>query len=415
MIRDLLGRRPVQAGVAAVVLALSGWWGWGALRGDENGAWVRVERDDLVLGVEVTGTLRAADTSSLGPPQIPWIWDYKISMIGPEGSDVAEGQPVLAFDASELTRELKTYQAQAQEASKEIEKKEAEIALIRQQNELRLAEAEARLRKARVMVDVPGDLTSENELREAVLDLALVEKEIAYLQKKLADATSADQGVLNAMHARRRRAEDEVVDIQDAIESMIVKAPRDGTVIYVSNWRDEKKKIGDSCWRGEKVVEIPNLSLMVADAEVDEADAAMVSVGQRLSFRLDAHPDDWFHGTVGNIWGSVQRKSWRTPLKVVRLDVDLDSTDERRMRPGMRFRGEIEIERIENALLIPIEAIFGGEHGPMVFVKTLVGYSRVSVRLGRRNEETVEVLEGLDDGDRVSTVDPSLAGKEART
>jgi multidrug efflux pump subunit AcrA (membrane-fusion protein) len=130
---------------------------------------------------------------------------------------------------------------------------------------------------------------------------------------------------------------------------------------------------------------------------------------------LDAHPDDWFHGTVGNIWGSVQRKSWRTPLKVVRLDVDLDSTDERRMRPGMRFRGEIEIERIENALLIPIEAIFGGEHGPMVFVKTLVGYSRVSVRLGRRNEETVEVLEGLDDGDRVSTVDPSLAGKEART
>ena len=196
---------------------------------------------------------------------------------------------------------------------------------------------------------------------------------------------------------------------------MTVKAPRDGTVIYVSNWRDEKKKIGDSCWRGEKVVEIPNLSLMVADAEVDEADASVVSVGQRLEFRLDAHPDDEFSGTVGNIWGSVQRKSWRTPLKVVRLDVDLDQTDELRMRPGMRFRGEIEVERIENALLVPIEAIFGGQDGPTVYRKTLVGYSRIPVRLGRRNEKTVEVLEGLDNGDRVSTIEPSVADREART
>ena len=409
-----LPTQPVRIGLAVAALALAGWWASGALRGGDGGVWIGVERDDLVLGVEVTGTLRAADTSSLGPPQIPWMFEYKISMLAPEGADVKAGQPVLAFDGSELSRQLKTYQAEAEESHKEIEKKEAEIALQRQQNELRLAEAEARLRKARIMVDVPGDLTSENELQKASLDLELAEKEIVYLRKKLDDAVGADRASLKAMHARKQRAEDEVVEIQNAIESMTVKAPRDGTVIYVSNWRDEKKKIGDSCWRGEKVVEIPNLSLMVADAEVDEADASAVAVGQKLSLRLDAHPDEQFSGTVGNIWGTVQRKSWRVPLKVVRLDVDLDHTDERRMRPGMRFRGEIEIERIEDALLVPIEAIFRGEDGPTVYRKTLVGYSRVPVRLGKRNDKTVEVLEGLDDGDRISTVDPS-ADEGART
>ena len=99
--------RPLVAVLVATILLLVGWWAVGALRGGESGSWVRVERDDLVLGVEVTGTLKAVDTSSIGPPQIPWIWEYKISMLAPEGDDVENGQPVLGFDTSELQRRLK--------------------------------------------------------------------------------------------------------------------------------------------------------------------------------------------------------------------------------------------------------------------------------------------------------------------
>jgi multidrug efflux pump subunit AcrA (membrane-fusion protein) len=144
----------------------------------------------------------------------------------------------------------------------------------------------------------------------------------------------------------------------------------------------------------------------MADGEVDEADASRVAAGQKLSLRLDAHPDEEFGGTVSNIWGTVQRKSWRNPVKVVRLDIGLDRTDVRRMRPGMRFRGTIEIERVQEALVIPIEAVFSGDGGPTVYRKTFMGYDRVPVRLGRRNDNDVEVLEGLRDGDRVSRTEP---------
>jgi multidrug efflux pump subunit AcrA (membrane-fusion protein) len=409
---EALRARPLVAVLVAAILLLVGWWAVGALRGRESGSWVRVERDDLVLGVEVTGTLKAVDTSSIGPPQIPWIWEYKISMLAPEGDDVENGQPVLGFDTSELQRRLKEMMAEAEEAHKEIEKKEAELALQRETNRLRLAEAEARLRKARLKVEVPDELTSENDLRKASLDLRLAEDEIEYVRKRLQDMARSGEDALASLRRHRDYAEGEVRATRKAIESMTVKAPRDGTVIYASNWRDEKKKVGDACWRGEMVLEIPNLTRMMADGEVDEADASKVAVDQKLTLRLDSHPDEEFSGTVSHIWGTVKRKSWRNPLKVVRLDVDLDRTDERRMRPGMRFRGSIEIERIEDAVVIPVETIFISEDGPTVYRKTLMGHEKVSVTLGRRNEKMVEVLDGVDESDRVSRQDPSAVAEQ---
>jgi len=409
---EALRARPLVAVLVAAILLLVGWWAVGALRGRESGSWVRVERDDLVLGVEVTGTLKAVDTSSIGPPQIPWIWEYKISMLAPEGDDVENGQPVLGFDTSELQRRLKEMMAEAEEAHKEIEKKEAELALQRETNRLRLAEAEARLRKARLKVEVPDELTSENDLRKASLDLRLAEDEIEYVRKRLQDMARSGEDALASLRRHRDYAEGEVRATRKAIKSMTVKAPRDGTVIYASNWRDEKKKVGDACWRGEMVLEIPNLTRMMADGEVDEADASKVAVDQKLTLRLDSHPDEEFSGTVSHIWGTVKRKSWRNPLKVVRLDVDLDRTDERRMRPGMRFRGSIEIERIEDAVVIPVETIFISEDGPTVYRKTLMGHEKVSVTLGRRNEKMVEVLDGVDESDRVSRQDPSAVAEQ---
>jgi HlyD family secretion protein len=409
---DALRARPLGAVLVATVVLLAGWWTFGLLRGGEDGSWVRVEREDLVLGVEVTGTLKAVDTSSIGPPQIPWIWEYKISMLVPEGDDVEKGQPVLGFDTSELQRRLKEMMAEAEEAHKEIEKKEAELALQRETNRLRLAEAEARLRKAHLKVDVPGELTSENDLKKASLDLRLAEDEIEYVRKRLEDMARTGEEALASLRRHRDYAEQEVRATREAIESMSVKAPRDGTVIYASNWRDEKKKVGDACWRGERVLEIPNLTRMMADGEVDEADASKVAVDQKLTLRLDSHPDQEFSGTVSHIWGTVKRKSWRNPLKVVRLDIDLDRTDERRMRPGMRFRGTIEIERIEDAVVIPVETVFISEDGPIVYRKTLMGHEKVSVTLGRRNEKMVEVLDGVDESDRLSRVDPTVAAEE---
>lgn len=388
-------------GAALLVLGAAGWWTGRASMGD-RADWVDVSRDDLVLAVEVEGTLKALDSEQLGPPQIQDIWDFKISRLVPEGADVKKGEPVLGFDVSDLERKLEEQSAEAASAQKEIEKREIDLAIKGRDDELRLAEAQARRRKAALKVDRPGELGSAIELRQARLDLEVADKEIAYLTGRMASDRRAGDAELGTLRQKRDRAAQKVREIEDAIRAMTLLAPSNGTVVYVSNWRDEKKKVGDTCWRGEKVLEIPDLGRMKAVGEVDEADAGRLLTRQRVTLQLDAHPDVEFTGTVKSIWGAVQKKSWRNPQKVVRLDIGLDRTDTQRMRPGMRFRGKIETGRVPGALLIPAEAVFPTPAGPIAYRRTRLGYENVRLVLGQRNDKFVEVREGLTAGDRVS-------------
>lgn len=408
--RDRRRPRVWRFAVAGAALLAGGWW---LLAGPSNGVdteWATVEREDLVLAVDLEGTLEAVDSSSLGPPNVARIWNFKISFMAPEGSEVAAGEPVLAFDTSELERTLQEKIAERDAAQQEIDKLRAELTLEEKENRLRLSEARAKRRKALLQVEVPGELASSFELEKYRLDLELAEREVAYLESKLSAARRAGEAHLESLVSQRDRAADRVEEIEEAIERMTVKAPRDGTVIYLTNWRDEKKKVGDQCWRSERVIEIPDLSRMMARGVVDEADSSRLSLGQRVDLRLDASPDRTFAGEVSYIWETVQRKSWRDPQKVVRLDIELDETDPRQMRPGMRFRGAIETGRVADALVVPLDCVFVRRDGAVAYRRTLRGYEEVALTLGARNGDEVEVVEGLREGDRIARTDPAASG-----
>jgi HlyD family secretion protein len=398
--------------LALILLLPLGWWLNGALGGEQEVKWAEVKRGDLVLAVEVDGTLRAVLSSKFGPPQIKYFWEYKIAHMAPEGEEVTAGTPLLAFDTSELEQLLETQQAESDEARKQIERTEKNLDVVRRQDRLRLQEAQARLRKARLVMERSGELSSAQELEIARLDLGLAEKEVLYLEQRLETSARSAEAQLAVLKNQRDEADQRVQEITDAIGQMRITAPSDGTVIYATGWRGEKKKVGDTCRANDNVLELPDLNKMMAEGQVDEADAGKLAEGQRVTFRLDAHPDHEFAGQVASIWKTVRRKTWRNPLKVAKLEIELDETDTRRMRPGMRFRGKLETERIAGALLVPVDAVFLGAEGPLVYRGSLLGHEAVEVELGRRNEDYVEVLEGLEEGDAVSLVD--LAERERR-
>jgi multidrug efflux pump subunit AcrA (membrane-fusion protein) len=184
-----------------------------------------------------------------------------------------------------------------------------------------------------------------------------------------------------------------------------VRATQDGIVIYKTGWRDEKKKIGDSAWFGEKLLQLPDLSQMRADGDVDESDGGTVREGQRVTLRLEALPDRDFSGKLIKIARSVRRKSWRVPNKVFRVQVALDQSDAA-FRPAMRFRGEIETKKLTSVLLVPREAVVLRPGGPIAWVKRWNGFREVKLELGRHNKRLVEVTAGLAEGDLVATSDP---------
>src|SRR6185436_15975767 len=140
----------------------------------------------------------------------------------------------------------------------------------------------SRASKTQLELDVPKDLVKERDLTQSKLDLENAKRESEYLKRKLEARKRTDEVNVGAMRAQRDGAERRVREIQQSIDAMTVKASRSGTVVYATSWRDEKKKVGDSAWRGERILEIPDLTKMQARGEVDEADAGRIAVGQTV-------------------------------------------------------------------------------------------------------------------------------------
>jgi HlyD family secretion protein len=410
-------QKPLALVGVILAAALFGLWAF-AGRGPAAGAddWAEVHREDLVLGVAVTGTLSATESVALGPPQLPDMWNYKISFMAPEGAEVRQGQPVLGFDTAELDTRLQEKMAERDSAEKELEKRLTSHEISRGEDEMRLAEAKAKQRRFSLKVDVPPDLVAAKELAESRADLDLANREVSYLKKRIELQQSQTQAEVGALRDKRDRAAARVREAQEAIQKMTVTASRAGTVIYPADPRREreKKKVGDSSWRGEKVMEIPDLRRLQADGQIDEADAGRVAAGQRVTFRLDAHPDVIYTGTVRNLRSTVQPRGQNDPVKVVGLEIALDRTDPQRMRPGMRFVGTVEIERARQTLVVAADAVFNRPDGPVVYRRTRWGFAPVHPALGRRNERWVEIRGGLSPGDRVARRDLSAEGATER-
>lgn len=361
----------------------------------------RVLRADLPVTVQINGTLAAVESSFLGPGPVPDIWEYRIARLAPEGSTVKKGAPVLAFDTTTIVQKKQEKEAEADTAKTNIEKRERDHARERQDLELRIAEADARKKKLELKVDVPPELAQAVELAKLRLDFALAHKETLYLERKRVAVDEAKRAEIEVLKGRYERAVLRVKQLTEGIQRQSVAAPRDGTVLYVVDGRDEKKKVGDTAWMADRVLEIPDLSRMAVRGEADEADAALLADGQRAVVRLEAHPEDEFRGRVTKLFRTVQRASRKKPTPVQRFEIALDESDEKRMRPGMRVTGSVEIDLASKVLSVPRAAVYPGPEGPVVYQRKGGKAVATKVTPGRRGETRVEIVSGLAEGDSV--------------
>ena len=375
--------------------------------GSDVGQPIAVKRADLVLSVDVEGELAAVRSTEIGVPPIAEV-DFKIAFLAPEGQAVKKGESVLRLDAEMLERQLAEKRAEYQEAQKKCEQKEIDLGMKLLDLEQQAAQAKADLGRAQLKVDVPPEVQQRLELEKAVLDKRGRERDLQNLDAEGRVTKAVTGAELVSLRQQRDRAAGRVAALEDAIEKMNIKAPQDGIVVYKPNWRDEKKKVGDSVWFGEVVLALPDLSEMKADGFVDEADGGPVREGQKVTLRLEARSDFDLTGKVARIARTVRQRSWRTPLKGYRVEIALEKTDPTFMRPAMRFRGEVETGRIPKLLLVPRDAVFLRDSGPVVWARGAFGWDEVTVKLGRSNSREVEIVSGVGEGDRLSPVDRAL-------
>ncbi len=367
---------------------------------------VDVKKADLVIGVEVNGDLAAVDSLDIKPPALYDTWDFKIAELAPEGKEVKEGEPIVAFDPSDQMRTLETLQNDADAAKKKLDKKRDDAALARRDEQLAIAQAEAALRKASLKTTAEKDLIATVDQKTLEIEEQIATLALEQAKTKAQRATRSDAAEIKSLADHHQYLSDRVKELQGNIAKMGVKASRAGTIVYPTNWRGEKKKVGDSAWRMEAVVQIVGLGKMVGNGEIDEIDIARVTVGQQVSIKLDALPDVQLKGTVQEIAKSVAPKSEADRSNIAKLKIQVEAPPNVPLRPGMRFRGEVETERVAGAVQVPADAVFVTPDGPVAYKSSGDGVTKVKLVLGKRNSTAIEVKSGLLPGDRVSRVDP---------
>lgn len=199
------------------------------------------------------------------------------------------------------------------------------------------------------------------------------------------------QQILDETKARldAARAQQELNRVR--LDKTVIRAPFAGTVGL------RLVSPGAYVKPGDDIANLESLGAMKLDFRVPETYLARLGVGQILTVRVDAYPDQGFEGTIYAIDPALDPET-RTVLLRARLP-----NKGNKLRPGLFARVSLILERRENALVAPEQAIV--PVGQKIFVYRVVDGKAVMtpVRLGLRRPGQVEILEGLSAGDLVVT------------
>lgn len=362
---------------------------------------VKVIRGPFDIKIHATGQLQSAASYYVGCPSVERMWQYTISFMAPEGKPVGEGDPILTFDSRELMQRLQLKQSELDTGLKELARMRLQEQQTQEDFVLQQEEAKVNAQKAKQKADVPQGLTSENEFKKLKMEL-----ELAELQEKLAGSRVENQnsGMKTRFHVQESKVAkltDEVERLNRDIQSLNCLAPKPGIVVYTPDWDGKKKAVGDTCWMGEKILELPDLSRMQLKAVILESQAGRIKEGQRADVRLDANPDRVYKGAVVSLGRIFRVKSDSQPAIVFDAVIDLSESDPQLMRPGMAAGVDITISSKENALQVAEAALVYHEGGISVRKKARLTEDLVPVTIGARSAGVVEVLTGLSEGDEV--------------
>lgn len=218
------------------------------------------------------------------------------------------------------------------------------------------------------------------------------------------DAEKIIQNYKDAMDQAQEKvesAQSKVDSTQDSYENYTVTAPISGQVISKSI------KAGDNISKSSNgsttMAVIYDLSEVTFEMSVDELDVRSVAVGQKVEIAADAIEGKTFTGTVTNISLESSQSNGVTNYPVT---VTLDEVGD--LLPGMNVDGRIILDEAEDTLMVPVDALMRGNR---VYVKddsvtaaqgsVPAGFRAVEVETGLVNDEYVEILKGLAEGETV--------------
>ncbi|MBD3224494.1 MAG: efflux RND transporter periplasmic adaptor subunit [Caldithrix sp.] len=364
---------------------------------NENSIVFTVQKTDLVIDLHVDGELKAMNSYVIKAPSNVW-GNARIVRMAEEGSRVEEGDFLIQFDKSEFEQRLL-------EAKNKLETARANMANTEANIKSQMAELESSIELEKYSLEQSrlqakrAVYESENKRKE--IELNLKKAEIAYqqlLQKRRA-TEKINEAKLRQAELEVEQAQLQVKRARDDIEKLTITAPAEGLVVYKEVWEGDqmtKVKVGYSPWRGQPLLEIPSNNRMKINAEVDEIHISNIKEGLPAEIELDAIPDTMFTGKIDKISALAERKR-RSQKNVFKVEMIIDQDDER-LKPGMSAHCRIIIERMDNVLTIPIDALSYVDEKPKV---CLASNKYKAIETGKSNDDMIVVKDGLKENEQI--------------
>ena len=278
---------------------------------------------------------------------------------------------------------------------------------------LAFSRAQLDLELAMATRDLLKDYTYKRKLAQLQSDIDQTHMALERVERKAIADTVQAEADLKAKEAEFRQQQDKLDKIGQQIAKAKIYAPINGMVVYATSARrsrhgsTEPLDEGQSVRERQELIYLPTADAMMAEINIHEASLDKVSLDLPVRVTVDALPGQTFTGRVAKIAPLPNAQSmWLNPdLKVYSTQIDLAGSGTG-LRTGMSCQAEILVNRYEDAISVPVQAVIrvGGE--PTVFVVEDNQVKPQTVELGLDNNRMVRIVSGLEPGETVSLTPP---------
>jgi len=390
-------RKGLYIGLGAALLVLGGAASLATLNGAapeiDPSKLATVERGTMVKSVVATGKVEPITKVEIKSKANGIIKVLNVDV----DRAVREGDILVELDREQLAAALRGAEANLQAARASLEAAEAQL-------KKNIVEAEGPDAEfARRAYDRAQSLFSQNLIAQSALDDAHALVEVADNRKRAAESqlaisrakvAEARAQVAQAKAAADRAAED--------VANATIRAPIRGTVLS----RDVEigspvSSILNLGANATLVMTLGDIDQVFVRGKVDEADIGRVRLGQQARIRVETFKDRAFEGRVTQISPMGVEKDNVTNFEV-RVSIDNPGKE---LKANMTANAEIVLEEHANALILPEAAVtYDAQKRAFVDVAapgTRTGRKKVPVKVGVSNGTKIQIVEGLQAGDKV--------------
>ena len=295
-----------------------------------------------------------------------------------------------------LTLDTAATQLEAARLGERVTQRENDLTALRLTLESTIANLQAQIEQKKLdaeivhySADQKSKLRSEGLIAEqdalaAQAQAKKAEIELRGLHEALARTIRQRDVQLAASGSEVSMARKEREESQRQVELARLRADRDGILTSIVN------EAGATVRRGDVIARIADLSSYRVDASISDVHAARVAAGMRVRVLLD--------GTA--IGGTIESVDPRIVNGIAKFRVTLDEPAHATLRNNLRVDVEV-ITGTRNGALVVRRGALARTNAHIAFVVRGDRAVRVPVRFGLTGRETIEILEGLSEGESV--------------